>query len=145
MENFVGAPLGIEPTSPAFQAGVLTTTSQHPGTKCIKFAISNHPCIQLVNTNGVKNPSRRTTARNTRCQESAKKNNSKNYQSSRIRWEESQQEIPGVKNPPRRITARTTRRQESPEKNYSKNTRHKESAEKNYNKKYQASRICQEE
>merc|ERR1712177_189402 len=43
MENFVGAPTGIEPVSPAFQAGVLTNTPQHPGTKCIKFASSNHP------------------------------------------------------------------------------------------------------
>ena len=43
MENFVGAPTGIEPASPAFRAGVLTTTPQHPGTKCIKFASSNHP------------------------------------------------------------------------------------------------------
>merc|ERR1719228_3280703 len=43
MENFVGAPTGIEPVSPAFRAGVLTTTPQHPGTKCIKFASSNHP------------------------------------------------------------------------------------------------------
>ena len=43
MENFVGAPMGIEPASPAFRAGVLTTTPQHPGTKCIKFASSNHP------------------------------------------------------------------------------------------------------
>merc|ERR1712074_207377 len=38
MENFVGAPTGIEPASPAFRVGVLTTTPQHPGTKCIKFA-----------------------------------------------------------------------------------------------------------
>ena len=43
MENFVGAPTGIEPASPAFQAGGLTTTPQHPGTKNIKFASSNHP------------------------------------------------------------------------------------------------------
>ena len=32
MENFVGAPTGIEPVSPAFRAGVLTTTPQHPVT-----------------------------------------------------------------------------------------------------------------
>ena len=43
MENFVGAPTGIESTSPAFRAGVLITTPQHPGTKCIKYASSNHP------------------------------------------------------------------------------------------------------
>ena len=43
MESFVGVPTGIEPVSPASQAGVLTTTPQHPGTKCIKFASSNHP------------------------------------------------------------------------------------------------------
>ena len=49
MENFVGAPMGIEPVSPAFWAGVLTTTPQHPGTKYIKFASSNHPWqLQLV-------------------------------------------------------------------------------------------------
>ena len=36
MENFVGAPTGIEPASPAFRAGVLITTLQHPGTKCIR-------------------------------------------------------------------------------------------------------------
>ena len=43
MNNFVGAPTGIEPTSPAFRASVLTMTPQHPGTKCNKFASSNHP------------------------------------------------------------------------------------------------------
>ena len=43
MENFVCAPTGIQPASPAFRAGMLTTTPQHPGTKCIKFASSNHP------------------------------------------------------------------------------------------------------
>ena len=43
IENFVGVPTGIEPTSPAFWAGMLTTTPQHPGNKCIKFAGSNHP------------------------------------------------------------------------------------------------------
>ena len=32
MENFVGAPTRIEPASPAFRAGMLTTTPQHPGT-----------------------------------------------------------------------------------------------------------------
>ena len=74
---------------------------------------------------------RRITARTTRCQESAEKNYSKNYQASRICREELQQELPGVKNPPRRITARNTRCQES--------------AKKNYSKKYQASRICREE
>ena len=30
----LGAPMGIEPVSPAFQASVLTTTPQHPGTHC---------------------------------------------------------------------------------------------------------------
>jgi len=40
--NFLGAPMGIEPASPAYRAGVLTTTPQYPGTKCIKFASSNH-------------------------------------------------------------------------------------------------------
>ena len=39
----MGVPTGIEPVSPAFQTGMLTTTAQHPFTKCIKFAISNHP------------------------------------------------------------------------------------------------------
>ena len=43
MENFVGALTGIKPVSLAYQAGVLTTTPQHPGTKCIKFASSNYP------------------------------------------------------------------------------------------------------
>ncbi len=43
MDNFVGAPRMIEPASPTFRGGVLTTTPQHPGTKCIKFASSNHP------------------------------------------------------------------------------------------------------
>ncbi len=43
IEFFLGAPMGIKPASPAFRAGVLTTTPQHPGTKCIKFASSNHP------------------------------------------------------------------------------------------------------
>merc|ERR1711867_313587 len=43
MENFVGAPTGIEPAFSAFRAGVLTTIPQYPGTKCIKFAGSNHP------------------------------------------------------------------------------------------------------
>ena len=33
----------VEPASQAFWAGVLTTIPQHPGTKCIKFASSNHP------------------------------------------------------------------------------------------------------
>ena len=41
--KILGALTGIEPASPAFRAGVLTTTPQHPGTKCIKFASSNHP------------------------------------------------------------------------------------------------------
>ena len=42
--NFwVGAPMGIKPASPAFQAIMLTTTLQQPGTKYIKFASSNHP------------------------------------------------------------------------------------------------------
>ena len=41
--KFVGAPTGIEPTSPAFRAGMLTTTPQHPGTNYAKFACSNHP------------------------------------------------------------------------------------------------------
>merc|ERR1712082_39275 len=50
MENFVGAPTGIEPASPAFRAGVLTTTPQHPGTKCFKFAISNHPWQMVYNS-----------------------------------------------------------------------------------------------
>ena len=43
MENFVSVPMGIEPVSPAFQVSVPTTAPQHPGTKCIKFASSNHP------------------------------------------------------------------------------------------------------
>ena len=51
MENFVGAPTGIEPASPAFRAGVLTTTPQHPGTKCIKFASSNHPWQMVLQSN----------------------------------------------------------------------------------------------
>ena len=38
-----GAMIGIEPTFPAFQVSMLTTTPQHPGTKCNKFASSNHP------------------------------------------------------------------------------------------------------
>ena len=80
---------------------------------------------------GSRHPPRRITARTTRCQESAEKNNSKNYQASRICQEELQQELPGLKNPPRRNTARITR--------------HQESAEKNYSKKYEASRIRQEE
>ena len=42
-ENLVGALTGIEPMSLAFQASVLTTTPQHPGNKCIKFASSNYP------------------------------------------------------------------------------------------------------
>ena len=42
-ENFVGVSTVIEPASPAFWAGMLTTTLQHPGTKYIKFASSNHP------------------------------------------------------------------------------------------------------
>ena len=42
IENLVGAPTGIEPASPAIRASALTTTPQHPGTKCIKFASSNH-------------------------------------------------------------------------------------------------------
>ena len=58
--------------------------------------------ITARNTNGVKNPLRRITATNTRRQESAEKNNSKNYQVSRIRQEEIQQELPGIKNPLRR-------------------------------------------
>ena len=83
----------------------------------------------------IKNLPRRYTARNTRHQESAKKNYSKYYQASRIRREEIQQELPGVKNLPRRTTARNTRRQESAKKNYSKK----------YSKNYQASRIRREE
>ena len=43
MENLAGVPMGIEPVCPAFQDDVLTTTPQHPGTKCVKFASSNHP------------------------------------------------------------------------------------------------------
>ena len=82
-------------------------------------------------TNCVKNLPRRISARNTRGQETAKKNNSNNYQASRIHQEESQQELIGVKNLPRRITARTTSHQESTKKNNSKN--------------YQASRIRWEE
>ena len=39
----LGALTGIEPASPAFWAGVLTTTPQHPGTNYAKFACSNHP------------------------------------------------------------------------------------------------------
>ena len=53
MENFVGVPTGIEPKSPVFQSNMLTTTPQHPGTKYIKFASSNHPwqmVLQHVNT-----------------------------------------------------------------------------------------------
>ena len=34
--------MGIEPLSPVFRAGMLTTTSQYPIIKCIKFASSNH-------------------------------------------------------------------------------------------------------
>ena len=37
MENFVGAPTGIEPASPAFRAGMLTTTPQHPDGKLCGF------------------------------------------------------------------------------------------------------------
>ena len=49
MENFVGVPTGIKHVFPAFRAGMLTTTPQHPSTKCIKFASSNHPWqLQLV-------------------------------------------------------------------------------------------------
>ena len=36
-------PNWIEPTSLAVQAGILTTTLHHPGTKYIKFASSNNP------------------------------------------------------------------------------------------------------
>ena len=43
MQNFVGAPTGIKPASPAFRVGVLTPTPQHPRMKCIKFASYNHP------------------------------------------------------------------------------------------------------
>ena len=48
MENFVGALMGIEPASLAFRAGVLTTTPEHHGTKCIKFASSNHSWQMVV-------------------------------------------------------------------------------------------------
>ena len=41
--KILGAPMGIEPASPAFRAGVLTTTPQHPGTNYAKYACSNHP------------------------------------------------------------------------------------------------------
>ena len=58
-------------------------------------------------TNGIKNPSRRISARRNQWhQELAKNNYSKNYQASRICQEELQQEIPLVKNRPRRNTAR---------------------------------------
>ena len=49
LKILLGGPIGIEPASPAFWAGVLTTTPQHPGTKCIKFASSSNPWqLQLV-------------------------------------------------------------------------------------------------
>ena len=91
------------------------------------MGINLHKELPMVS----RHPPRRITTRTTRCQESAKKNNSKNYQASRICQEELQQELPGLKNPPRRNTARITRHQESSENNRSKN--------------YQASRIRREE
>ena len=40
-ENIVGTPAGIEPTSPAIQADMLTTTPQRPGTNSVEFALSH--------------------------------------------------------------------------------------------------------
>ena len=41
MENKVGVMMGIEPTSPAFQADMLTTTLQCPSDDSTEIALSN--------------------------------------------------------------------------------------------------------
>ena len=53
MENLVGELTGIEPLSPAIWADMLTTTPQHPGNKCIKFASSNNLDQYIISQTGM--------------------------------------------------------------------------------------------
>ena len=48
LKFLLGVPMSIKPASQAFQAGLLTTTPQHPSTKNTIFVSSNPPWQRIL-------------------------------------------------------------------------------------------------